>query len=60
MANAAKGGTATLPAAPIGGTYTATVSFSATIQANTDYWFDVTIRNPARAPDPYDDRWGSN
>lgn len=39
--------TVNLPAAPIGGSFAANVGLNAALQANTDYWFDVTIRNPA-------------
>src|SRR5207253_3467293 len=40
-------GTVNIPPAPLGGTFTATVTLNAAILANTDYWFDVTIRKPA-------------
>ena len=40
-------GTVDLPAAPPTGAFTATLDLNAELQAKTDYWFDVTIRNPA-------------
>jgi RHS repeat-associated protein len=40
-------GTVNLPPAPVGAIVTADVPLNAAIQANTDYWFDVTIRDPA-------------
>ncbi len=37
-----------IPASPvIGVPYETDVDLNASLQANTDYWFDVTIRNPA-------------
>ena len=40
-------GTVDLPAAPPLGAFTAVIDLNAQLVADTDYWFDVTIRNPA-------------
>src|SRR5262249_19650467 len=39
--------TVNVPAAPLGGDFTANVGLNVALQANTDYWFDVTMRDPA-------------
>ncbi|MDQ1495831.1 MAG: hypothetical protein QOG69_2314, partial [Actinomycetota bacterium] len=39
--------TVNIPAAVLGGTFAADVDLNAALQANTDYWFDVTIRDAA-------------
>jgi RHS repeat-associated protein len=36
-----------IPAAPLGGIFATDVDLNAALQANTDYWFDVTMRDPA-------------
>ena len=40
-------GPVNIPAAPVAGVFTANVDLNAALEANTDYWFDVTIRDAA-------------
>ena len=39
--------TVDIPAAPLGGSFAIDADLNAALQANTAYWFDVTMRDPA-------------